>query len=74
MNSKHLLWVPALMVGLTLGGCTAEQTQEGELPEVNVEGGQAPAYDVDPARVEVRQDTQTIVTPDVDIEPARPPE
>lgn len=74
MRTKQLLWLPALVVGLTIGGCTAEKTQEGELPEVNVEGGQAPAYDIEPARVEVGQDTQVIVTPDVDVEPARPPE
>jgi hypothetical protein len=74
MRTKNLLWLPALVVGLAIGGCTAEQTREGELPEVNVEGGQVPEYDVDPARVEVGQDTQQIVTPDVDVKPARPPE
>ena len=41
----------------------------GEMPEVNVEGGNMPKYDVDPAKVEVGTDTTKVVTPDVDIKP-----
>ena len=56
----------------TLAACTAEKTQEGEMPDVdvNAEGGQLPKYDVDPATVEVGTDTTKVVTPDVDIKPA----
>lgn len=50
--------------------CTAEQTEEGELPEVQVTDSAAlPQYDVDPANVNVGTDTQTVVTPDVDVVP-----
>ena len=31
-----------------------------------------PKVDVDPANVEVSTDTQTVVTPDVDVTPAAP--
>lgn len=69
MRISKLAIVPALAAVFALGACTAEQTEEGEMPEVNVEGGNLPEYDVDPARVEITTDTQHIVTPDVDIEP-----
>ena len=73
MRVQRFFAVPVVAFALALGACTAEQTQEGELPKVDVEGGQLPQYDVDPARVEVGSDTQTIVTPDVDIVPADSP-
>lgn len=71
MRASKLFFIPAFAVALA-AACTAEQTQEGELPEVNVEGGQAPAFDVDPANVTVTQDTQQVITPDVDVTPAPP--
>lgn len=69
MNAKRLFWVPVLAAGLVMGGCTAEKTQEGELPDVDVQGGQLPEYDVDAADVTVSTDTQQVVTPDVDVTP-----
>ena len=57
------------LVALSMAACTAEKTEEGEMPEVNVEGGNVPKYDVDPAKVEVGTDTSKVVTPDVDIVP-----
>jgi hypothetical protein len=53
-------------------GCTAEQTEEGELPDVDLSAdpGQLPQYDVDPATVRVGTDTQKVVTPDIDVVPA----
>lgn len=67
MRVQHMLWLPALVLGLALGGCTAEQTDEGEMPEVQVEGGDMPNYDVDAADVNVSADTQQVVVPDVDV-------
>lgn len=60
-----------LLFGAFLGGmsgCTADVEDEGEMPEVNVEGGEMPEVDVDPARVEVGTDTQMVEVPDVDVE------
>lgn len=67
MRVQRIFWLPALVIGLALGGCTAEQTEEGALPDV--EGGNLPEYDVDPADVEIGTDTETVVVPDVDVEP-----
>jgi len=47
--------------------CSVEQTEEGDLPDVEVEGGQLPAYDVDPARVQINADTKTVTVPDIDV-------
>lgn len=69
MRATKLFWVPVLAVGLVIGGCRAEQTQEGELPDVDVQGGQMPQYDVETADVNVTTDTQTVVTPDVEVTP-----
>lgn len=74
MNMRKAAIMPALIAGLALGACTAEQTQEGQLPEYEqTQEGQLPGYDVDPARVEVGTDTQVVETPDIDIEPANRP-
>ena len=67
MRAKRHFWIPVLAAGLVIGGCTAEQTQEGKLPDVDVKGGQVPEYDVDAAEVQVTQDTQQVVTPNIDV-------
>lgn len=61
---------------LGLAACDVEQTEEGEMPEV--EGGNMPEYDVDTADVDASfgteevevPDTVEVPTMDVDVEPA----
>lgn len=60
--------VPAFAVTLAFGACTAEVEDEGEPPEIEVEGGEAPEIDVDPADVDISTDTQEVLVPDIDIE------
>ena len=70
MHIRSRGWIAVMTAALlATGACTAEVENEGELPEVNVEGGEAPNVDVNPvdADVNVSQDTQTVVTPDVDV-------
>ncbi|HEX8361634.1 MAG TPA: hypothetical protein VF613_16075 [Longimicrobium sp.] len=50
--------------------CTAKVEDKGSLPDVDVKGGDAPNVDVDPATVQVGSDTNTVVTPTVDVQPA----
>lgn len=57
------------LAALGLAGCQVEQEQEGELPEVEVEGGQLPEYDVEAAEVEVRPDTEEVIVPDIEVNP-----
>lgn len=59
-----------LALAATFGACTAEVEEEGDLPNIEVtDEGNLPRVDVDPAEVEVTTDTQTVVTPDVNITP-----
>ena len=50
-------------------GCRVRQTEEGELPDVDVsaEGGKVPEYDVDAADVDVKTEKREVTVPDVDI-------
>lgn len=50
-------------------GCRVRQTEEGELPDVDVsaEGGNMPEYDVDAADVDVKTEKREITVPDVDV-------
>lgn len=54
----------------SLVGCSVEQTEEGELPEVEMdaEGGNMPEYDVDTADVDVGTKEKTVTVPDVDVD------
>ncbi len=65
---KFLSLIMAPLFAVGLAACDVDQTEEGELPDVDVEGGQVPEYDVDAADVDVGTDTQTVITPDVDIQ------
>ena len=46
-----------------------DQTQEGSMPEVSVEGGQLPEADVDVGDVDVGTEEKTVTVPDVDVTP-----
>ena len=70
MRIRAPFFALALVAALGAVGCTAEVEEEGKAPEVNVEGGELPRVDVDPANVEVTTDTQKVVTPEVNVEPA----
>ena len=67
---KRMMTLAALALTIGAVACTAEVEDEGKAPDVEVKGGEMPEVDVDPANVEVSTDTQTVVTPDVDITPA----
>lgn len=67
-SSKRWIAAAAALM-MAAGACTAKVEDEGKLPDVDVSGGQAPKVDVDPARVEVGTDTNTVVTPSVNVTP-----
>lgn len=60
----------ALLVAFPLAGCTVEQTEEGEMPDVDVsmEEGKLPEYDVDAADVDIKGEKRTVTVPDVDVD------
>jgi len=70
MEIRRSLATLALVMGALSAGCTAKVEDEGSLPDVEVKGGEAPNVDVDPAQVNVGSDTNSVVTPTVDVTPA----
>jgi hypothetical protein len=67
MRIKALSALLAPVLAFGVAACDVDQTQDGDLPEVDVEGGQLPEYDVDPADVDVGTDTQRVIVPDIDV-------
>jgi len=68
---KSLVLVLALLASFASGACRVRQTQEGEMPEVEVKGGQVPKYDVDAPDVDVKTEKREIEVPVVKVEPPR---
>ncbi len=68
----HKITLGAVCLALALGvaGCDVEQTKKGDMPEVKVEGGKLPEYDVDAPDVEVKTEKRTIEVPKVEVEEA----
>lgn len=70
MRSKMLALALAGVLTLPLAGCRVRQTEQGELPDVDVqvEDGKLPEYDVDAADVDVEsRETEIEVPTDVDV-------
>ena len=67
MRIRNSLAMLAVVMGAMSAACTAKVEEEGSLPDVDVKGGEMPKVDVDPAQVQVGTDTNTVVTPDVDV-------
>jgi len=67
---KRLMTVATLALTMGAVACTAKVEEEGKMPDVDVSGGEMPKVDVDPANVNVSTDTQTVVTPEVNVTPA----
>jgi hypothetical protein len=57
----------AVTLLLPLAACTVKKTQEGEMPKVDVKGGQLPEYDVKPAEVQVGSTPVEVTVPTVDV-------
>ena len=68
---KYFIIGPALLLALLLqSSCNIEQTEEGELPDVNieVESGKLPDYDVDVADINIKKEKKTVTVPKVVME------
>ena len=66
MRSRILGAMLAPFFAIGLAACTVEQTEEGEAPEIDP--GELPEYDVQPADVDVEWDTTRVRTPSLEIE------
>ena len=69
MTSRNALFaVCSASLMFALSGCNVEKTEEGELPEVKVEGGNMPKYEVETPEVEVGTKTVEVEVPTATVE------
>lgn len=59
--------VVAIIAAFAFGLIDIDQTKETKLPEIAVEGGQAPTFDVDTAKVDVGTKSESVTLPTVDV-------
>jgi hypothetical protein len=59
-----------LIIAVATGFLNLNQTKEARLPEVQVQGGQAPAFDANVGAVDVGTKNETIKVPDNDVKTA----
>ncbi|MEL1251875.1 hypothetical protein [Aurantiacibacter gilvus] len=65
---KFAIIAVAGTLALGLSACDVDQTEEGEMPEVDVEGGNLPEYDVEGPEVDVDTEEVTVDVPTVDVD------
>ena len=67
-----LIIVALVIAAFAFGLVNIDQTKTAKLPDVKVEtsGGQAPAFDVDTAKVDVGTKTETVQVPTISVEKA----
>ncbi|HYZ48808.1 MAG TPA: hypothetical protein VE567_07935 [Sphingomonas sp.] len=56
-----------LIVGVATGFININQTKEARLPQVDVKGGQAPAFNADVGSVDVGTKREPVAVPTVDV-------
>ena len=64
---KFITIAAVASLGLGLAACDVDQTEEAELPDVEVEGGNMPEFDVETADVDVDTKKVEVEVPDVDV-------
>lgn len=62
-----IIAVLAIIAAFAFGLIDIDQTKETKIPEVSVQGGQAPAFDVDTAKVDVGTTSEQITVPKVEV-------
>lgn len=69
-KNSYLALLTGTALALALVGCDVDQTQEGKMPDVDMDvtEGQLPEYDVDTPDVDVEMEKEVIEVPDVDVD------
>lgn len=70
---KKVFVLLATVSAFGIAGCDVQKTQEGKMPDVdvNVSAGQLPQYNVTGPDVDVRMENKTVQVPVVDVKPAK---
>jgi hypothetical protein len=69
-----LVIVALVVAAFAFGLIDIDQTKSLKTPDVSVTGGQAPAFDVNTATVDVGTKKETIEVPTIDVKPAGNPD
>lgn len=68
LAARHLRLLCFSVALASLGaGCDIDQTKEGKLPEVEVNEGQVPEYDVETPDVDVHTESREVEVPEVEL-------
>lgn len=62
--------VLVIVVLMVTGLLSIDQTQRASLPQVSVDGGQAPKFDADMADIDIGTTNRTVEVPTIDIQRA----
>jgi hypothetical protein len=71
MNFRPSASLAAAAFAIGLAACNVEKTREGEAPEVEVNPGRLPEYEVNAPDIDIVKDTHKVVVPKVRV--TRPP-
>jgi len=67
MRKRILGALLAPVFAFGIAACSVDKTEDGSLPDVDVEGGSLPSVEVKPLDIDVKADTTMVITPDIDI-------
>jgi hypothetical protein len=69
---KHLTaCIASVLLGLSFSACDVDRTREGEAPNIDIDPGRLPEYDVDTPEVEVGTERREVEVPDIDVNSER---
>ncbi len=65
---RYVSVLTAALLAISITGCDVDVKDEGELPEVDVEGGRLPDVDARGPDVDLEMEEKTVTVPDVDVD------
>lgn len=61
--------IAVVVIGFGIYMIDIDQTEEGSMPEVSVEGGNLPEFDAEVGDVDVTQEEVTVTVPEIEVTP-----
>lgn len=61
--------IAVVVIGFGIYMIDIDQTEEGSMPEVSVEGGNLPKFDAEVGDVDVTEEEVTVTVPEIEVTP-----
>ncbi|GAA4221363.1 hypothetical protein J4E08_05340 [Sagittula sp. NFXS13] len=61
--------IAVVVIGFGIYMIDIDQTEEGSMPEVSVEGGNLPEFDAEVGDVDVTEEEVTVTVPEIEVTP-----